>query len=270
VRDRSSNGLLLALACVAVCHAQSPVARLQSGSSSPASSSAKFEVVSIKPAAPGASKASIGLLRGRLLARNATLRELIVYAYQIPLLKVVGGPSWLDSERFTVEATAPGVLMTNYRSMLVTLLEERFGLQTRTEARDVPVYELVRLKADMLGPNVRASTVDCSKRAADGLSPCRLSEPSGKVEATGINWDRIGLDKLLVELMGRPVIDKSGLKGPVDLTLTWRDPLNAVAADGNVPTIIPALEEQLGLKLVSTTAAVDFLVIDHIERPSEN
>jgi hypothetical protein len=82
VRHQSNNGLLLALLCVAVCHAQPPVATLQSGSSSPVSSSARFEVASIKPAAPGAGKASIGLLRGKLLARNATVRELIVYAFR--------------------------------------------------------------------------------------------------------------------------------------------------------------------------------------------
>ena len=253
MRHQAANVVMLSLVLAAVGEAQ------------------KFEVASIKPGAPGVAKPSMGMIKGRLLARNATLRELILYAYQIPAVQVVGGPSWIDSERFTIEATAPGVLMTEYRSLLIALLEERFGLRTRHEAREVPVYELVRIKPDVLGPDLRPSTPDCTKRAADGVPPCRLSSGlQGQIVATGINWDRIALAKELVAILGRPVIDKSGLTGPVDLSLKWRDPLVLDGSDANLPTIFTAVEEQLGLKLVPTQGAVDFLVVETAVRPTPN
>jgi len=271
MRHQALNTVLLALVLAAVCQTQTSVTGPQNEPALPASRRGKFEVASIKPGAPGAARASIGMLKGRLLARNATLRELILYATQMPAVQLVGGPPWINSERFTIEATAPGLLMTAYRSLLTTLLEERFGLLTRHETREVPVYELVRIRPDGLGPELRLSTSDCTKRAADGVSPCRLSSGlHGEITATGINWDRIALAKELVDILGRPVIDKSGLQGPVDLSLKWRDPLVADGADANLPTIFTALEEQLGLKLVSTKGDVDFLVVVAAVRPMPN
>jgi uncharacterized protein (TIGR03435 family) len=218
---------------------------------------------------------------------------LILNAYGIsasPYL-LQGGPGWIDSERYDVDAKAgenaiPAgasnrVLWEKTRLMLQTLLSDRFKLSIRRTTKEIPAYQLV-VAAN--GPRLQRSDRDCdaSVTACHGFSgnPTRL---------TGAGVDMYDLALVLSSYSDRPVIDRTGIQGLFDIKLQWnpfaagsqraddapRSPA-AEAREGirpdlaSLPTLFSALEQQLGLKLESHKGPVEIYVIDHVERPSGN
>jgi uncharacterized protein (TIGR03435 family) len=264
-----------------------------------------FEVASVKPNKSGEAQLA-GIMfppGGRFMARNATLRELILAAYgeAIPLhdSQIVGGPVWVNSDRFDIDAKAasepppgavgPPPLMF---AMLRTLLRERFKLSAHLQTREMPIYALVMARSDgRLGPQLRQSDVDCdavrATRARGGppQPPAAGEAPlCGSIAGPGRLTARAAT---LVALAGwylsgianRIVIDRTGLTGVFDWTLEWSpealpQPLRASGApptppgDPNGPSIFTALQEQLGLKLESARGPVDVLVIDSVQQPT--
>lgn len=230
----------------------------------------EFEVASVKPGDSSPQFIDSGIKPGGLYtATNLTLKELIAQAYGAPGYEIFGGPGWLDSDRFMIEARAdradslvPAADSTQrINLMLQGLLESRFALRVHKENRERNVYELVVAKS---GP--RLTTGDATK------SP-RLSAPRGKVTATSVTIPFFV--RFLSGQLRRTVVDMTGLTGKYDFVLNYtRDrgdsAVPGTQADPDAPSIFTALEEQLGLRLVSSRAPAEVLVVDRAEKPQPN
>jgi uncharacterized protein (TIGR03435 family) len=271
----------------------------------------QFEVASIKPNKSGDGRVLLGIQPGgRFTATNVTLRMLIRNAYQLQDFQITGGPGWLAEDHFDIVAKAESGdgLGDPFRAdqsgqpsrgqlMIRALLAERFKLVVHDETRDMPIYALVVARSDgKLGPQLKPSEVDCAAMAAArGRGPMLPPAPGqpGDRPQCGI---RIGMGNMavggapisqvanaLANFVGRTVVDKTGLTGSYEFTLTWTpdqmpqrppgapEPLvNGVPIDPNGPSIFTAVQEQLGLKLDSQRGPVKILVIDRAEHPTEN
>jgi len=258
-----------------------------------------FEIASVKPNKSTERNRGAGFQPGgRFLARNMTLRSLVGIAYgtpqPLPTFRVAGGPSWSDSDGFDIEAKTVGEFQDTQGSpgfsnsgelMLRTLLAERFRLKAHTETKNLPIYAMVQARsAGPLGPRLRRSNIDCdaalaavaAARAA-GTRPNPADPPVCAFRGfTGSGVTLGQLSAVLTPLLQRVVLDRTGLGGrfDVDLALTpdQRRRPDAPGPDASLdgPSIFTTLQEQLGLKLESTTAPVEIVVIDAAEHPTDN
>lgn len=262
----------------------------------PAPASA-FEVASIKQGLSN-ERTFVGVAPGRFIATNATLRLLVQFAYRRsngrPLLNesIVGGPNWLDSDRFDLQAKIPGsaVPLEQVLVMVQSLLEDRFHLKTRRDTRDGPIFALVRVGE---GRNLKISD---DQTPVSNTAVRRIFDPKGPQPRGTLLPSRSGVNGVLkgaavpmstlayaVEgYVNRTVIDATSLQGLFDLRLEFGPPPAAAAAEAAAPgapaTTVPAdisapvlptaLEEQLGLKLDPRRASVEVLVIDAADRPT--
>jgi uncharacterized protein (TIGR03435 family) len=252
---RSAVVLALALAGVSTLAQQPPA----------------LEAVSIKPNTSG-SASSGGLLpqRGRFAATNVTLRELITYAYRVRPFQLEGLPDWATRERYDVASrTQGGQLATP--PMLVPALEERFGLKVTRQTHQRPIYALVKARGDgKMGPGLVVSTNPCDPARTD-VPPCRMMFRQDLIEATGM--DIRTLSPQLIGVVGRLIVDRTGLEGRFDVSLKWTPDLSL---GGENPagvervSLFTALEEQLGLRLQPDTGPVDVLVIESVSRPTSD
>lgn len=245
-----------------------------------------FEVASVKPSAPDERLRVFDFKpTGSLTARNLTLRRLISAAYGTPFPiplpdeRMVGGPAWLDTARFAVEARSanPPAAETAARDigfMLRTLLADRFGLRVRLEPRPQRVYALVRATGKpKRGVTLRPSQADCLKEQ------CGIGGGAGRMELRGAPLDLVVF--ALSEAVGRPVVNQAGLAGLYDGRLEWApSPEELQVIFGGAPagardpqegaSIFTAIEEQFGLKLRDARAPLETLVITQAEFPSPN
>jgi uncharacterized protein (TIGR03435 family) len=242
----------------------------------------RFEVASIRPATPPAAGAGATRIHGGpgssdpglATFGNVDLFSLTTMAYGIKRHQL-SAPDWMNNSRFDITARVPaGATTDDYRLMLQALLAERFKLTLHHEQKEMQIEELVVAKN---GPKLKESPPDATPPVEDGLQPpSHAGLPPGFRGAVNLVLVKASTDKLAALLSGlfdQPVIDHTGLTGRYDITLhalAGSNPPNADAADAP-PPIIDALQEQLGLKLVSKKSAVDVLVVDHIEKtPTEN
>jgi uncharacterized protein (TIGR03435 family) len=278
---------------------QTPL-ELQAQSPATPAENAAFEVASVKRNTSGDQRVAIQNQPGGLFrATNVTLRLLLGNAYRGEASRIEGGPSWFNSDRFDILAKAEGDAPPDqFRAMLRALLQERFKLSVHHETRELPIYALVVARSDRkLGPHLRPAAVDCStvgrgsapppiSQSPTERLPCGMRQAPGRIQAGGVPM--APLVGNLSNFVDRLVVDRTGLKGNFDLELEWtpdqlRDlkPLadlppgaqslvNGVPFDPNGPSIFTALQEQLGLKLESTKGPVEVLVIDSVERPTED
>jgi uncharacterized protein (TIGR03435 family) len=240
-----------------------------------------FEVASAKPSKAGSPMAGVGV--GSSNSRNVTLKSLMAVAYRIQDFQIAGGPSWVGTDRFDVEAKAedPRAAQDQVRLMLQSLLEDRFKLRIHREMRESPVYALV---VDKSGLKMKQSSDQVSP-SVDGPSPPGAGPNHGAIRiGTGSligNAATMTLfTRMLSQRLDRLIVDKTGLAGRFDIQLQWTpgvgeavfDPLGnpLPPADSSGPSVFTALQEQLGLKLESTKAPVEVLVIDHVEKPDAN
>jgi bla regulator protein blaR1 len=261
--------------------------------------SATFEVASVKPNKAGDGRIMIGLQPGgRYTATNVPLRLLLRQAFNVQEFQIVGGPDWITSDRFDVVAKAPEGPFTAdvMRPMLQSLLAERFKLVVHNETREMPIYALVKARADgKLGPNLSPASIDCAavmRGRRGGGPPPAPPQPGQKVECGfmigpgRMNAGGMPLSNLAQTLspqVGRIVLDKTELAGNYDLELTYSleglgsvfpgggaPLLNGAPApvDPNSPNLFTALQEQLGLKLDSQRGPVEVVVIDRVEQPT--
>ena len=221
----------------------------------------RFEVASIRPnKSPATYPTVTGRSPGRYAITSATLVDLIRDAYSFRWSSVVGGPDWVRLERFDIVATAPGSSYSQHRVMLQPLLAERFALQVHGEIRQLPVYELVKARADgRLGPRLTPSSVDC------GQAKCATDTGVSSVRATALPWPQVFAETF--SNLDRPVIDRTGLSGPFDVDFRWT-PLDASDNRPEQVMLFTAVQEQLGLKLQPAVGPVEVLVIDSAERPT--
>ena len=215
-----------------------------------------------------------------------TTRLLIGHAFNVQALsksQIVGGPEWVNDDIYEIRAKINGPLSEAMQAMPSrerqektelmeqSLLAERFKLKVHFETRELPVFALVVAKG---GPKLTPST---NASSAHGLG-LRLTGQGAELKAEGTSIQSLASAlQMQPEIGGRLLVDRTGLTGKYDITLNWaRDrgaaggPEAATAQDEGGPTFFTALEEQLGLKLVETKGPVEVIVIDHIERPSEN
>jgi uncharacterized protein (TIGR03435 family) len=254
-----------------------------------------FDVASVRPTASSDSRALLQATPGRLAMRNLAPRRLILMAYSIQDDQLVGGPGWIVSDHYDIQAKAdsnPSVQLME-GLMLQALLEERFKLTVHRETRQLGVYKLsVGKNGAKLQPSKEGS---CTPYVTNAPPPIiKQGEPLSifcgfqrtpveglihSLDGKGVTMAELAktLSRTYVSAVGRNVIDETGLTGAFDIHLTWAvDSTSAGtgaidnAADLAGPPIFTALQEQLGLKLESTKGPVEVLVIDHIERPSGN
>lgn len=221
-----------------------------------------FEAASVKTSAPGRIGGSWAGRGSQLVIDNYRLRDIILGAFQLRTFQLVGGPEWINSTRFDIVGRAPDAVPRDI-TMLQRLLAERFRLQTHTETRQLPVFALVLAREDgRLGPELRRSTLDCA------VMRCSASVVAGKIGINGYTMADVA--RTLTSFTERMVIDRTGLAGVYDLSLTWtpdNGPADA-AVDPNAPALSTAVTEQLGLKLESTLGPVEVHVIDSVEAPT--
>jgi uncharacterized protein (TIGR03435 family) len=240
--------------------------------------SATFEVSTVKVNRSGVSGSHSSFRNGLFTATNVSLKNVMEYsAFGILEARIAGGPKWLESERFDIEAKldaqAAGQLEKLDREqrgaethlLFQQLLANRFGLAFHWETREMPVYALVVARK---GPLLQEA------KPNEGTG---TSSSWGELTATGVTMDDLvrALTQELSPELGRVVINRTGIQGRYDLALRWT-PQNDVSkadngaeADG-AASIFTAIQEQLGLKLESARCPVQVLVIDSLEMPEEN
>jgi uncharacterized protein (TIGR03435 family) len=239
----------------------------------------QFEVATIKPSQSRDAGGSIKVgPSGMVNLTNFPIMVLIRFAYDVPRRQISGGPSWLESEKFDIVGK-PDIegspSMSQLRAMLLKLLADRFQLSLHQEKKELSVYALTVAKG---GP----------KLSEDTGHPNELPKFFGRGESQGRNVQNATMAEFASDLQGtleRPVLDRTGLGSKrYDFILKWTAdmPANTPANNGATgapsaaekpdapPDIFAAIQQQLGLKLESTKAQVDVIVIDHVEKPSEN
>jgi uncharacterized protein (TIGR03435 family) len=239
-----------------------------------------FDVVSIRPAAPGtrgggAANATLRYRPGGVRAPAITAERLIALAFPVagvPRLpsRIAGGQEWMTVARFEFIATAAAdvsqpLVEEHLPALLQGVLEDRFGLRGHIEMRPVPIYVLTARRNRSLGPLLRRSNPRAdpwSGSAAEYISAINMTMPELATRLTSLN------------AAGRVVVDRTGLAGGFDLDLYWSPARTAVSGavppevDG--PSLFTAVQEQLGLKLEARTEPGDVYVVDSIEKPTPN
>jgi uncharacterized protein (TIGR03435 family) len=236
---------------------------------------ASFEVASIRRSDSLSSSGSMFVNPGgAFLATNISALNLIAMAYRIPGSRVLDAPGWATDERYVIEARATGIsTLTEAVPLVLNLLNDRFKLVARKEARELPVYLLRVARSDgTLGRRMRNADPGCLNgelrakaiaAAPPGAIPCGIRIDTGRLTAGALNVDN--LIGTLTSACGRPVLNRTGLGGYYHIELEW-----APTPDADGVSIFTAVEEQLGLKLESSTAPLDVVIVDRIERPTEN
>jgi uncharacterized protein (TIGR03435 family) len=243
--------------------------------SPPSQNAPELEVASIRLNPSFAPAASVSVSPGGLLTfANVTFRYVIQRAYGLRPSQVVGGPDWLDSENYdlivrTGKPGAPEQLMP----VLQTLLAARLKLVLRKEARETSVFALVLAGSDrQLGPQLRASSMVCGMPQAlapPGERPiCGGRSGVGFISAGGVTMDELA--RSLSPMVERPIVDRTGLTGGFDLDMKWAAERFPGPGPGRTSFLTALLEQQLGLSLQPTRAALDFLVVERVERPTDN
>jgi len=276
-------------------------------SQAPGGSRPSFEVATVKPGDPGQRGSSImNQPGGRLVIRGMPLLGLITFAYRVRTFQVSGGPGWISTDRWDMEARAEegsippqtGIPDPNTPDpmalRLQSLLEDRFQLKIHRETKDFPIYELSIAKG---GSKMKLSEDQTPYKPPErGAPPPPPMQPGGTMPRFSFRTGRGSMEAVAMDIanivqsfssqLGRTVVDKTGLKGLYDLKLQWTPdapvqggpgglagpggPEAAPPIDPNGPSIFTAIQEQLGLKLDSTKGPVDVLVVDSVQKPTEN
>jgi uncharacterized protein (TIGR03435 family) len=229
-----------------------------------------FEVASIKPSKPGGKGGGMRVMPGgqEFVAQGQSLRFMIAFMYWVPLRQVTGGPAWLDDDQWDVAAKADHPReLDDLREMFRNMLTDEFQLKLGKEVKEGPVYALA---VDKSGVKM---TVDDKPWDFD------ISIKGGPGNVT--IGKRVPIKRLCFQLQqilqrdGRPVIDKTGLPGYYDFTLSFlpelppgfdKEQLPAEMRDR--PSIFDAVRQQLGLKLEAQKGPVEYYAVEHVEKPA--
>ncbi len=255
----------------------------------------EFEVASIRPSKSDSTQENFMISPTRFRVENGTVTALIRFAYNIKSDdQLPKEPSWIGTERFDIDAKVadsqaeamkamvPDERFDQYRMMVQSLLADRFKFRCSRQMKELPVFALVVAKS-----GEKLARVDVSADPRTQHMPTLGGGSRGALVARGVSMALFtgwlsGRD----DIGGRVVVDETGLAGSYDFTLNWtldsiraamssgdnanQGPGNSVTQEPAGPSILTAMQEQLGLKLEATRAKVEALQIDHVERPSEN
>ena len=271
------------LLAVAVAAQEPGEARGQAGSL------ARFEVATVKANRSGESGGSLRPQPGgRVDAINMPLRMLVSFAYQVQPFLLADAPDWIATERFDILAKLDGDAGTGANSIEVLrgamrgLLTDRFKLKVHRERRDTDIYALMTARTDgRLGPRLARSSQTCDQARPGAPAPatvpantlfCGMQAAAGGIRSNGLPLSMLAT--VLAPLVGRSVIDRTGLSGGWDLELSFAPTSPAgdlpAPATTDAPSIYTALQEQLGLKLQPARGSEDVLVVEHVERPTSD
>lgn len=226
-----------------------------------------FEVAAIRPSDPNDPRAPYGWSfeseGRRIQCKQATLLDILSWAYALQGKQIVGGPEWLRKDRYDISGIPdvpgdPDFLQA--QGMFKKLLADRFHLTLHKETRDMPVYALTVAKG---GPLLKI---------ADPQEPVNTAN-SGSTSQRTLRFTNMSMQNFATNLNfyeDRPVIDRTALHGHYDFTLKWTYDLSAEDESGAPPSLFTALREQLGLRMDAVRGPAEVLVIDTVERPSEN
>jgi uncharacterized protein (TIGR03435 family) len=251
----------------------------------------EFDVVSIKPNKTGTTMIGEGVIghfavtkmtRDGFSSANVTAKSLIATAYGLREYLISGGPSWIESTRYDIEAkvadfnavnSLPPAEISNstqltkaQRSQMIrSLLTDRFKLAAHYDTKDAPIYELVIDKGGSKLQEFKLGDADHNQLRDPELRMTNLGHLAGQ-EVTAAS-----LVDTLSQLLQYPVVDKTGLTGKYVINLQYTPDTGPAtdSPDSTGTSIFTALQQQLGLTLASTKGPVKTLVIDHIEQPSE-
>ncbi len=231
-----------------------------------------FEVATIKPAKPDEQGKGLGGPPGRFMTRNTTLNDLLMFAYNLHTKQVLGGPDWLGTEKFDIEAKPdiPGAASEKQnRRMMQKLLVARFGLKFHNDKRDMSAFVLTVAKG---GPKLEKSEDDPNG------SPAFFFRDLGNLVFRNITMP--GFASWMQTVLDRPVVDHTNLDGRYQGTLKWNPdetqfavfgtPPHPSTAPDAPPPLVTAIQQQIGLKLDAEKTPVNVMVVDHVEQPSEN
>jgi len=262
---------------------------------SPLAQSPAFEVATISPSPRAARMGlnSVAIDQSQVRVNGVTLASVIAMAFRVHPSQVIG-PDWLTATGFTIVAKIPaGGSTAQVPEMLQRLLMERFGMKTRTETRELPAYILTAGKRplpplDSATPEITADSAGNDARVVQtplGEMKMTINGNSAQIVGSGLKVSISGgspqlemhtvamLAKALSADMDIPVVDQTGLTGRYRIVLATgganaRPPLNP---DAPRNAAVDAVEDQLGLKMTRGKAALEAIVIDHIEKtPTEN
>ena len=229
-----------------------------------------FEVATIKRNVSLAESGSIGIEPGgRFRAVNADVRFMIAAMYRAPggprlfPSQIVGLPDWASTEKYDITAKvsdqfAGQTAAEQFRKMppmVQSLLEDRFKLTLHHETRQMPIYALVVARRNVMRP----TATDCRAEP----DKCRIESAAGHYSAVGLTLNNFLI--FLSSTVDRVVVDRTGLQGSFDVDFDWSS-----EPGSDKPSIFTAVQERLGLKLESERGPVDVIVIDRVERPTED
>jgi uncharacterized protein (TIGR03435 family) len=233
-----------------------------------------FDVATIKPSDPDKQGKGIRVNGRNFSTLNTTLADLIEFSYGVHLKQIVGAPEWVDKDKFDIAAVPDGEGQPSdkqWKGMIGKLLAERFKLAFHHDKKDLSVYAL---SAGKTGPKLTKS------ESTNPLPGLFFHPTPGGIMLTVKNANMPDFTNLMQSaVLDRPVVDQTSLPGRWDFDLSWtpddsqfggRFRTPPQASDNPPPGLFTAIQEQLGLKLDPTKAAVDVLMIDHAEKPSAN
>ena len=245
-----------------------------------------FEVASVKLNTSGREGGTLGPRGDIFFATNVPFRTLLVYAFApsnglLLRQQIIGAPDWADSDRYDIQAKPEGnarvVPGEQTKLMVQALLEDRFQLKAHRETREMPVYHLVlnkrgpKLSADQTPPDPRQGSITFASSGEPAAPLPRgairiVTEPSG----TTLLANAIPVSKLVPVLQGqadRMIFDKTDFTGLLDVHLEFQSA--AVATPGSAPSLFTAIQD-LGFRLDPAKEPLDVVVIDSVEKPSQN
>jgi uncharacterized protein (TIGR03435 family) len=237
----------------------------------PASERPRFEVASVRQNTSASASNGLNIKGETLTITNFSVMRLIQFAYSVTEAQIIGGPEWMRSDRFDINAKfAAGAKRDQLTLMLRALVEERFQLRLRNDTREMPLFELTLARDDRrVGSNLH----DCSNeddKAGISTPQKPFTAPRGGAVAAGACAPIRNIASLAAGQVQAIVQDKTGLPG------NWRydiyfgpDLPDPNSANPDLPSFVTALREQLGLRLDRTRGPVDVLVIESVERPTE-
>ncbi|MBI2686544.1 MAG: TIGR03435 family protein [Acidobacteria bacterium] len=231
-----------------------------------------FDTASIRPSEPGQQNSRFNIVPGGgLNVSNVPVRNMIEIAYGVRSSQVMGGPSWLESSRYDIiarmdKADGPSDFASmsdadrnaneqRLQQRTRALLEDRFKLVVRRETREMPLLALTVAKGGL----------KMKPLPQDDKRPPNIRMNRGSLTAQRAPLSRFA--QSLSHLVGQTVVDQTGIAGEFDFAMKW-SPDNAPDADG--PSIYTAIQDQLGLRLESKKGPVEVIVIESIEKPTEN
>ena len=235
-----------------------------------------FDHVSITRNHSGGETHSVQRKSNGLMMTNVSIREVVEFAYGLKSFELSGGPNWIDSERYDVDATMETsgrkIRDEQYSLMMKSVLAHRFHLKLSHHRSHAPIYTLVNADSgSKLFPSVAQSPLDTGNKASRvpraSAGTFRLLLKDGRSQLIITSGSVRTLAGFLSQTLACEVVDQTGLTGHYDFTLQWTTGSESSDVSSG-PSLFTALQEQLGLKLEDHNSPIESFSIEKIEKPS--